>query len=198
MTKHVVVIASGETERRALPHLVAHLREREIMLRSVIIPPSHRDLKPSLVIQLIRSEFYGPDEPPEKFVILVDVDGKDPSQVLDPFEDELPKRLAEDVLSRVQYAYAQRHLEAWYFADPKNLRAYFEGKALGRVDTSQPDDIQNPKLHLKNLLGDRTYTARVSEEIAKALDAQAIAQRSPSFHGFVQAVKNGAPRAVAE
>ena len=191
MPKHVVVIASGETERRAVPHLVAHLREREIVLRSVIIPPSHRDLKPSLVIQLIRSEFYGPDGPPEKFVILVDVDGKDPSQVLDPFEEELPKRLAKDVLSRVQYAYAQWHLEAWFFADATNLRRHV-GRALGSVDTSRPDEIQNPKLHLKNLLSDRFYTARVSEEIAKVLDAETIAQRSRSFQGFLEAMKNGA------
>ncbi len=192
MSKQVVVIASGETERRALPHLVAHLNEQEIILRSVITPPRHRDLKPHVAIQLIRSEFYGPDGPPEKFVILVDVDGKDPSQVLTLFEEELPKRLSKDILSRVQYAYAQWHLEAWYFADAGNLRGYFDGRALGNVDTSQPDQIQNPKLHLKNLLGsDLTYTSRISEEIASILDAHTIAQRSPSFNGFVEAVKNG-------
>ena len=194
MSKQVVVIASGQTERRALPHLVAHLREREIVLRSVIIPPSHRSLKPSLVIQLIQSEFYGPDGPPEKFVILVDVDGKDPSQVLDPFKEELPERLANDISSRVQYAYAQWHLEAWYFADAANLRRYLGGRNLGSVDTSQPDDIQNPKLHLKKLLGDGFYTAQVSEEIAKMLNSQTIAQRSLSFRNFLEAVKNGAPR----
>lgn len=189
-----MVITSGQTERRALPHLVAHLREREIVLRSVIIPPSHRSLKPSLVIQLIQSEFYGPDGPPEKFVILVDVDGKDPSQVLDPFKEELPERLANDISSRVQYAYAQWHLEAWYFADERNLRSYIGGRALGHVDASRPDEIQNPKLHLKNLLGsDQTYTARVSEEIASMLNPQTIAGRSPSFNRFLEAVKNGVP-----
>ena len=30
MSKHVVVIASGETERRSLPHLVAYLQSEEI------------------------------------------------------------------------------------------------------------------------------------------------------------------------
>ena len=199
MPKQVVVIASGETERRALPHLVAHLREQGIILRSVIIPPSNRHLKPHLAIQLIQSEFYGPEYPPEKFVVLVDVDGKEPSQALTPFKEELPKRLTNDVLSRVQYAYAQWHLEAWYFADARNLRSYFGGRALGHVDTSQADQIQNPKLHLKNLLGsDQTYTARVSEEIASILDAETVAQRSPSFHGFLEAVKNGTSSTVAE
>ena len=192
MTKQVVVIASGETERLALPYLVAHLHEEGIMLRSVIYPPNHQDLKPHIAIPLIQTEFYGPDGPPEKFVVLVDVDGKDPSQVVAPFKEEFPKRLSNDVLSRVQYAYAQWHLEAWYFADARNLRRYLGGRALGNVDTSQPDWIQNPKHHLKNLLGsDLTYTAQVSEEIASNLDARTIAQRSPSFNGFLEAVKNG-------
>ena len=126
--------------------------------------------------------------------LLVDVDGKDPSQVLEPFKRDIPTRLDSDVASRVQYAYSQWHLEAWYFADAQNLREFFEGQAPGHVDTSQPDDIQNPKLHLKNLLGDRFYTAQVSEEIAKMLNSRTIAQRSPSFRGFLEAVKNGAPR----
>ena len=102
-------------------------------------------------------------------------------------------RLSKDVLSRIQYAYAQWHLEAWYFADAANLRRYLGGRNLGSVDTSQPDNIQNPKLHLKNLLSDETYTSRVSEEIATGLDAKTIAQRSLSFRGFLEAVKNGAP-----
>ena len=199
MAKQVVVIASGETERRVLTHLMADLNEQEIMLRSVIIPSRHRDLKPHIAIDLIQSEFYGPDGPPEKFVILIDADGKAPSQVLDPFREEFPKRLSNDVLSRVQYAYAQWHLEAWYFADARNLRSYFGGRALGNVDSSQPDEIENPKLHLKHLLGgEQTYTARISEEIAARLDARTIAQRSPSFNGFLEAVKNGMSSTVAE
>lgn len=57
--------------------------------------------------------------------------------------------------------------------------------------SSKPDEIQNPKLHLKNLLGDRVYTVVISEEIAKRLNAQTIAQRSPSFQGFLDAGTNG-------
>jgi len=33
MTKNVIVLASGETERRALPHLLSHLRNRSISSR---------------------------------------------------------------------------------------------------------------------------------------------------------------------
>lgn len=62
---------------------------------------------------------------------------------------------------------------------------------VGSVDTSKPDEIQNPKLHLKQLLGDRVYTARVSEEIALELHGPTIAHRSPSFEGMVRAVLNG-------
>ena len=60
------------------------------------------------------------------------------------------------------------------------------------MDASQPDEIKNPKLHLKNLLGDRVYNARVSEDIARRLDAMTITARSPGFDGFREAVINGA------
>lgn len=36
------------------------------------------------------------------------------------------------------------------------------------------------------------YTSRISEEIAGTLKPQTIEGRSPSFKGFVEAVKNGA------
>ena len=62
---------------------------------------------------------------------------------------------------------------------------------VGSVDTSKPDEIQNPKLHLKQLLGDRVYTARVSEEIALELYGSTIADRSPSFKRMVRAALNG-------
>ena len=88
------------------------------------------------------------------------------------------------------YAYAQAHLEAWYFADVDNLREYL-GRGPGDVDASKPDEIDNPKLQLRHLLGDQVYTARVSAEIARRLDATTIVQRSPSFKTFVDAVMNG-------
>ena len=87
-------------------------------------------------------------------------------------------------------AYAQPHLEAWYFADAENLGNYL-GRDTGQVDTSKPDEIRNPKLHLRHLLGERIYTARISEEIAATLDADTIVGRSPSFERFIDAIMNG-------
>ena len=191
MAKNVIVLASGETERRALPHLLSYLRARGVSLVEVRIPPRNGALSVRMAESLIKAAWYErPGAPPDKFVILLDVDGKPPNRVLEPFRT-LPKRLGSEIGAAVLYAYAQWHLEAWYFADAMGLRGYFHGRTLGNVDTSKPDGIQNPKLHLKHLLGTRVYTARISEEIARGLDATTIAERSPSFKGFVEAVMNG-------
>ena len=192
MPKHVVVIASGETERRALPHLLAHLGDTGIEV-SVRIPPRQKSLSVDMARKLILSaKFTSPEGGPEKFVILVDADGKPPDPILARFTEALPKTLNPEISTRVTYAHAQWHLEAWYFADSSNLRHYL-GRALGSVDTSKPDAIRNPKLHLKHLLGDdQAYTAVISEEIASALDSRTIEARSLSFRTLVDAVKNGA------
>ena len=196
MGKYVVIIASGETERRALPHLASHLRDEDIEI-SVSIPPRNQKLNVSMAERLIKVSLYQ-GKPPDKVVVLVDLDGKEPEQVLGPFRQDLPGRLGGAPAVNIQYAYAQWHLEAWYFGDDQHLREYFGHQALGHVDTSQPDDIENPKHHLKNLLGQRIYTALVSEEIASNLDARVIAQRSPSFRGFLEAVRNGLPPSSEE
>ncbi len=191
MTKRVAVIASGETERRALPHLVSHLSDHDIDIEvSISIPRGNRRLTVSMAESLIKSVLYA-GQPPDKVVVLIDVDGKDPDQELHPFKTDLPGRLSNGPPHSIQFAYAQWHLEAWYFADAEGLRDYLSGQAPGHVDTSRPDDIQNPKNHLRNLLGNRLYTSLVSEEIAKSLNPQVIAQRSPSFRGFLEAVRNG-------
>ena len=192
MPKHVVVIASGETERRALPHLLAHLGDAGIEV-SVRIPPKHKSLNAEMAGKLILSAWFTSRKGyPEKFVILFDADGKPPDPILARFTEMLPKTLKPEISARVKYAHAQWHLEAWYFADSPRLRKYL-GRALGSVDASEPDAIQNPKLHLKHLLGDDSaYTAAVSEKIASTLDSQTIEARSPSFRTFVDAVKNGA------
>lgn len=191
MGKHVVVVASGETERRALPHLVRHLQADGVTLVDVRIPPGNKALNIEMAEKLVKSAWYEKiDAPPDKFVVLADVDGKEPDDVMKPFRDQLPARLGPKISAALLFAYAQWHLEAWYFADDAGLRAYL-GRAAGGVDTSAPDQIQNPKLHLKHLLRERAYTAVVSEEIAKAMDAQKIAHRSPSFRHFLQAFSNG-------
>jgi hypothetical protein len=192
MGKRVVVIASGETERRSLPHLVAHLRQEDIAVVEVRRPDGNKALNVEMAERLIKAAWFAPAENlvPDKFVILVDVDGKNPEEVLRPFQEKLQQRVKPNIAASIQFAFAQWHLEAWYFADSTGLREYL-GNAPGSVDASQPDEIQNPKLHLKHLLGDRVYTAVVSEEIAKKIDPLTISQRSPSFRGFLDAVRNG-------
>lgn len=191
MAKRVVVIASGETERRAIPHLVRHLQDGGVEVMSVAVPANNRALNLDMADKLIRSAWFSATLRPNKFVILVDTDGKEPDEVLKPFRENLPSRLPTGLPDdAVLYACAQWHLEAWYFADADNLRDYL-GRSTGDVDASAPDAIQNPKNHLKSLLAGRLYTARVSEEIAKSLDARAISRRSPSFRAFITAVENG-------
>lgn len=56
-------------------------------------------------------------------------------------------RRPREINASVLYADAQEHLEACFFADPKNMRRYVDG-ALGHIDTSSPDEIKNPKLGL--------------------------------------------------
>ena len=190
MAKHVVVLASGETERLALPHLVQHLAEQGVVVDSIRIPPRHRALNADMAKRLIKVVWHeDANARPQKFVVLVDTNSSEPDDVLQPIRDELSGRM-QDIAADLQFACAQPHLEAWYFADSKNLRRCI-GRAPGHVDTSQPDQMANPKNHLRNLLGQRVYTARMSEDIASKLSASAILERSPSFRGFVNAVLNG-------
>jgi hypothetical protein len=193
MGKCVVVIASGETERRSIPHLVAHLQVEGIAVVEVRIPPGGKALNVEMAERLLKASWFERiAAPPDKFVLLVDTDGEAWDDVVGPFREQLPARVGAKIGAQIQFACAEWHLEAWYFADISGLRAYL-GRAPGSVDTSKPDEIRNPKLHLKNLLAERAYTAVISEEIAKKLDVQTIDQRSPSFHGFLEAVRNGTP-----
>ena len=85
MVKRVVVIASGETERRSLPHLVSHLGGVGISVSQVLIPPGNRELNVRMAERLIKSAWYSSlDSPPNKFVVLVDTNGKTPENVIGP------------------------------------------------------------------------------------------------------------------
>ena len=190
MSKRVIMIASGETERRALPFLVRHLRDQDVVAEDVRIPPKNKALDVEMAARLIKAAWYeNLGAPPDKFVVVVDIDRAEPAEALESMRTRLPARVP-GIGADVLYAYAQAHLEAWYFADVENLRERI-GRAPGNVDASKPDEIDNPKLHLTHLLAERIYTARVSAEIAEALDAATIARRSPSFRNFVEAVRNG-------
>jgi hypothetical protein len=58
MGKQVVVIASGETERRALPHLVRHLEADGVTLVDVRIPPGNKALNVEMAEKLVKSAWY--------------------------------------------------------------------------------------------------------------------------------------------
>lgn len=191
VSKRVVVIASGETERRALPLLTRYLAERGVVVEDVRIPPRHHAINVDIAEKIIRSVWFerAADARPGKFVVLLDTDQASPCDVIRPLQDLLPDRL-QGINASIQFAFAQQHLEAWYFADADGLRRYL-GRDLGDIDPSQPDAIVNPKLHLKHLLGRRPYSSLVSQAIAAKLDAATIAHRSPSFQGFVAAIENG-------
>ena len=192
MSRRVVVIASGETERRALPALLEHLTAEGVVVDDVRVPPRNGAINAVDAEKLIRSVWFErvEDERPDKFVVLLDTDRSAPDEVLAAIRDDLLARIS-GISASIQFAYAQRHLEAWYFADASGLRQYLH-RDLGNVDPSQPDKLLNPKLHLKQLLGCRPYTSLVSGEIASKLNPATITERSPSFCGFVAAVRNGA------
>ncbi len=177
---------------------MAHLRTEEIGVVEVRIPPGNKALNVEMADKLVKASWFERiAAPPDKFVVLVDTDGRKAHETLEPFRQQLPDRLGPKITAQIQFACARWHLDAWYFADSVAMREYL-GSDLGSVDASQPDAIRNPKLHLENLLGERAYTAVISEEIARRLDARTIGQRSPSFHGFLRAVRNGEPTPPAQ
>ncbi len=173
-----------------MPLLVRGFADDGVVIEDVRIPPGNRQIDLGMAAKLIRSAWFerAEQERPDKFVVLVDTDRASPENVLAPLS-ELPARL-DDIGAHICFAYAQPHLEAWFFADAKGMREYL-GRDLGSVDASQPDAMQNPKGHLRNLLGSRLYTSRLAGEVASKLDGTAIAGASPSFSGFVAALRNG-------
>lgn len=187
MAKKVVVLASGRIELRALPNLLRDLAGEGTRI-DVRIPPRNRAVTSDVVVKIAKSAYW--DVPrPDKFVILVDVDGKDPDVVVESLRRRVGTALNHLELD-IYYTYAQRHLEAWFFADATGLRQYL-GKSLGSIDASQPDLIENPKLHLKHLLAGRLYTSEVADRISRVVDAAQVAERSASFGRFVGAIRNG-------
>ena len=71
MAKRVVIVASGETERRALPHLVRHLRDRDVTVVEVRVPPHNKALNAKMAERLIKAAWYeSVSEPPDKFVVV--------------------------------------------------------------------------------------------------------------------------------
>ena len=191
MSKQVVVIASGETEHRAIPHLVAHLQAEDIVVVAVRIPARGKALNVEMAEKLVKAAWFERSAtPPAKFVILVDTDGKTEDLVQGPFREQLAARIGANINPQLQYAWRTVASRGPGFS-PIAQDSEDTSSETGHVDSSKPDEIRNPKLHLEHLLGVRAYTAVISEEIAKRLNAETIGQRSPSFQGFLEAVRNG-------
>ena len=96
MSKRVVVIASRETGRRALPHFVRALPDPGIVVSDVRIPPSNRTLDPGTTAKLIKAGWHEiPDARPDKFVAVMDLDGANPDAVLRPFREQLSAQMSE-------------------------------------------------------------------------------------------------------
>ena len=191
MAEDVGIIAEGLTERVALGHLLEGLVEAPDQGK-IVIPPNNRLLTVAMAVRLASGliERY---VTLDKIVVLKDVDRGVPDEVLAPFRQELPGRLRRHRPVSLQFAYSQWHLEAWFFGDSQGLRGFLDRRALGNVNDSRPDEIQNPKMHLINLLSNsgRRYTSRVAGEIAQAVKGPTIAGCSPSFQLFVESVRNG-------
>jgi hypothetical protein len=196
VAKKVIVIVSGETDRRSIPHLCRSLLQQTELL-DVRKPPANNALTPEQARGLIKAAWYemnGRGDAPDKIVVLVDADvnAQRPAVAAQPFEEMLAH--LGDIPAPRFVAVAVRHLEAWFFGHAERLREFLN-RDLGNVDTSRPDEMDNPKLHLMNLLQSRSrvYTARVAERIAELLDGQTIEIRSPSFASFIKQLRNGAP-----
>jgi hypothetical protein len=178
----VVVIASGLTEREALPHLTRHLSDAGVSVVDVRIPPRNRPLIPRLVQDLIKAvwwETYTRGDPPDKFVVLIDADGKPPEALMSPFREACDQ--LQDITARRLVAAVQWHLEAWFFAHAESLRSFL-GKSLGAVDPSAPDAIINPKLHSSTCWVGPTHPGRLAKLLVDLLPrlfgAEARASRS--------------------
>jgi hypothetical protein len=190
MGRDVVVVASGDTERRSLPHLLKHLLGAELSRPVDIRVSPHGLLTMSIAERIVKATWWerqGRGVPTDKVVVLVDADARAPDEKLLEFR-ELPRRLADLPLT-VKVAVAKWHLEAWFFADVEGLRTGLGGRAPGAISEA-PDDLPYPKKRLRDLL-DTPYTPRIAEQIAAGLSADVVRARSGSFAQFEAAVKNG-------
>ena len=190
MRQDVGIIVEGETERVALSHLLQGLVDPPDQ-EKILCPPNQGTLNVAMAVRLA-SGLIAQFETLDKVVVLKDVDGRDPEHVLAPFRQDLPDRLRGSRPVSLQFAYSQWHLEAWFFGDSQGLRVFLGRRALGNVDASRPDEIRNPKGHLRNLLRavDRLYSVRVAGQIARVVSGQVIAGRSPSFGNFLERMIN--------
>ena len=101
MSRHVVILASGETERRALPNLLRHLRHEGISVE-FRKPPRHRAISSDVAIKMANACYWSVPRP-HKLVVLLD--GRDPEEQLEPLQRRIGRSL-DDLDLKVSYAYA--------------------------------------------------------------------------------------------
>lgn len=164
---------------------------------AVVTPPFHSQLTAEMVARILKAQYWQRWPRPSKAVVLLDADSSAPIVTADEFRADLLPGLQGlvDLGLSILVTCAKWHLEAWFFAHGEALRQYL-GRDLGAVQWTLPDDIVNPKLHLKHLLASidgRVYTSQVAGEIARSLDPSVVLDRSPSFRRFDGASRNGQP-----
>src|SRR5712692_9140864 len=115
-TKRVVVIASGDTERRALPHLSRDLCEHGIEVSDIrSLPQLGGRVRDERLRGTIKSAWYELSprgQPPNKFVVLVDADGKHPDDVVAPLRAACAH--LRDIPVACIVTAAKWRLEAWF------------------------------------------------------------------------------------
>ena len=154
------------------------------------LPQLGGQIRDERLIGTIKSAWYdlsGRGQPPNKFVVLVDADGKPPDDVVAPLQAVCAH--IKDIPVACIVTAAKWHLEAWFFGDEQGLRDYL-GRDLGNVDPTYPDQILDPKRHLKNLLKG-IYGRDTAEQIARKVRPSIIRTHSPSFNAFEEAIRNG-------
>jgi AAA ATPase domain len=67
----MIIIASGETERRSIPHLMAHLEDEGVFVDEVHYPSRNRALSVEMAENLLKAAWFASVSKPDKFVILV-------------------------------------------------------------------------------------------------------------------------------
>ena len=187
-----LILASGLKEWYALPVLCRHFCE-DAGVRVVF--PDHSAALIHQVAPLLQLHWRPDVDPP--CVILVDTHRLSPSQAMEPVQQKVDAMVQRGDLSpaarnSIRWAYAQPHLEAWFFADPSGLARYI---GCDEADLGVPGTIRDPQGVLRGLMTQhmpgrrRNYGASRAKDIADGLDARVVLANSPSFKTLIDAIQ---------
>ena len=127
MAKKIVVIVTGETDRRSIPRVCRDAFEQAEWFE-VRKPPGNAALTPEQAKKLIKAAWYemcGRGRAPDKFVMLIDANNHEPLEAARPFE-EMAAHLADVTAPKLVTA-AVRHLEAWFLAIRRSFGSFWGG-----------------------------------------------------------------------